>query len=146
MTHRAYGGRSSEPSSSQLDGTPAGQTRQNVTNPFTQTNAISNYRPDDYSQSKEYGHPQGSGGQVGDSYAYTLSQPMPNYPTTGEFGAQHYQNQQQHNPNARQGPYQETSDSYSSGEDDDSESSALDDYGESGSSESSFTDYEPSKR
>ena len=59
-------------------------------------------------------------------------------PVTGEFGAQH----QQINP------YTETSDSYSDDEDDeDSESSALDDYGEDdNSSESSFTDYEPSKK
>ena len=66
---------------------------------------------------------------------------MPNQPPiTGDFGDQH-----QRHGHSSKGPYTETSESYSDDEDD-SDSSALDDYGEDGSSESSFTDYEPSKR
>ena len=127
-----------------LNETPIGQTRANVTNPFTQTK-ISSYRPSGgYDQSHEY---QPGSGQVGDSYAYTLSHPMPTIPppTTGDFGAQHQANQMNQN-----NPYQQTSDeSYSDDEgDSDSDTSELDDYGEDDSSdeESSYTEYEPSKK
>ena len=74
---------------------------------------------------------------------------MPNIPppTTGDFGAQHQNGDQQVN---QRDPYHQTSDeSYSDDEgDSDSDTSELDDYGEEDSSdeESSYNEYEPSKK